>query len=456
MKTNKKVSYPHIKTGGGAAAANISDLLQLKRSVMACMLWEDTAYEGGVRIADKIKETIAKVKPRDVVNLAILAREDMKLRHVPLYMARCMAELPTHKAWVADLLYKIIQRPDELTEFLSIYWRLGKCPISAQVKKGLAKAFTKFDEYQLAKYNRDAAIKLRDVLFLCHAKPKDHGQTLLWQKLIDNTLTTPDTWEVELSQSTNKGESWIRLLTQQKLGALALLRNLRNMIKARVPDAYVKEALRKVESSRVLPFRFVAAARHAPRFEQDIEVAMLKCLADYPKFSGKSVIIIDESGSMGLPISSKSQMSRYDAAHAIAILLRERCEDVQVYATAGNDYNRSHATVLVPARRGFALATALTESKRLIGDGGIFLKQVMDFVKEHEKFAERVIVITDEQDCDIKCNPLTADAFGKRNYLINIASNTNGIGYGKWLHIDGFSEACIDYIYEYEAELDGL
>ena len=149
-------------------------------------------------------------------------------------------------------------------------------------------------------------------------------------------------------------------------------------------------------------------------------------------------------------------MSRYDAAHAIAILLRERCEDVQVYATAGNDYSRSHATVLVPARRGFALSTVLKESNRLIGQGGIFLKQVMDFVKEHEKFAERVIVITDEQDCDIKCNPQTADAFGKRNYLINIASNTNGIGYGKWLHIDGFSEACIDYIYEYETELDGL
>ena len=102
-------------------------------------------------------------------------------------------------------------------------------PLSGQVKKGLAAAFPKFDEYQLAKYDRGGPIKLRDVLFLCHAKPRDAAQAGVWKKLIWGRLTTPDTWEVALSSGADKREAWERLLRENKLGALALLRNLRNM-----------------------------------------------------------------------------------------------------------------------------------------------------------------------------------------------------------------------------------
>ncbi|MCO6763737.1 hypothetical protein KQH43_32080, partial [Streptomyces sp. EL5] len=73
----------------------------------------------------------------------------------------------------------MIQRPDEMTELLAIYWAdaLGpqqqrkRQPVSAQIKKGLARALTKFDAYQLAKYDRDGAVRIKDVLFLVHAKP---------------------------------------------------------------------------------------------------------------------------------------------------------------------------------------------------------------------------------------------------------------------------------------------
>jgi hypothetical protein len=35
--------------------------------------------------------------------------------------------------------------------------------------------------------------------------------------------------------------------------------------------------------------------------------------------------------------------------------------------------------------------------------------------------------------------------------VVNVASNRNGIGYGAWTHIDGWSEAIIDYIAKLEA-----
>src|SRR5580700_5927019 len=84
---------------------------------------------------------------------------------------REMARLPTHRALVAETLVQAIQRADELAEFLVIYWAEGRTPLSGQVKKGLAAAFTKFDEYALAKYDRANAVRLRDVLFPRPAKP---------------------------------------------------------------------------------------------------------------------------------------------------------------------------------------------------------------------------------------------------------------------------------------------
>jgi 60 kDa SS-A/Ro ribonucleoprotein len=153
MKTNiKKVVQPTFTHEGGRAKV-VGSLLDLRRSVLATMLWEDDFYENGQTIADRIKSLIPKVKAEKVAELAIEARTKGKLRHVPLLMVREMARIPTHRHLVADTLNSVVQRPDELTEFLAIYYKEGKQPLSAQVKKGLAAAFTKFDEYQLAKYS---------------------------------------------------------------------------------------------------------------------------------------------------------------------------------------------------------------------------------------------------------------------------------------------------------------
>ena len=82
---------------------------------------------------------------------------------------------------------------------MAIYWAdvLGpeqqrkRRPLSAQIKKGLARALTKFDAYQLAKYDRDGAVRIRDVLFLTHAKPKDAEQEKVWKQLVDGELPRP-------------------------------------------------------------------------------------------------------------------------------------------------------------------------------------------------------------------------------------------------------------------------
>lgn len=450
--------------------ASVNHEEQLHRSVMSCMLWEDSFYESGEEIAKRIAHLVKQVEPSKVAKIAIDARTSQKLRHVPLLLAREMARLDTHKGLVGKLLPEIIQRADELSEFLAIYWKDGKCPLSAQVKKGLAAAFGNFNEYQLAKYNRDGAVKLRDAMFLCHPKPPDvgrvaikhrvykdgHAKSLLrhtdslYHKLAEGTLATPDTWEVQLSSGANKWETFTRLMEQDKLGGLAFLRNLRNMQESGVSKALVVDYAKRVSLDRVLPFRFIAAYRAVPAWQNLIEQMMFRCLERTPKLPGKTVLIIDTSGSMhGKKVSAKSDLSRLDAAGALAILIKEVAENPVIYATAGNDTSRVHATMQVPARRGFELSRIFSdmqlESK--IGHGGIFLRQVMDYVANQEVEADRVIVVTDEQDMSSdKFDPSKANAFGDYNYLVNVSCEKNGIAYNKFTHINGWSEAIVDYI----------
>ncbi len=274
------------RTHEGAPARHVSSELQLRRAVLACMLWEDQFYEDGVAIAGRIRELAAKSPAEQVAALAVEARDKMKLRHAPLLLVREMARLATHRHLVAETLMKVIQRADELSEFVAIYWSEGKQPLSAQAKKGLAGAFTKFDEYALAKYNRATPVKLRDVLFLCHAKPVDAAQAELWKRLAAGELSTPDTWEVALSSGADKREAWERLLTGRKLGALALLRNLCNMAEVGVDEQLIASSLEQMKTERVLPFRFIAAARYAPQWEAELEKAMFRSLESQARLRG--------------------------------------------------------------------------------------------------------------------------------------------------------------------------
>ena len=428
LNTKEKAKVTHE----GAPAMNIDAYQELKRSLMACMLWEDTFYESGIEISQRIEKLVGQVKPEEAKNLAIEAREQMKLRHAPLLAVRAMAKLPEHKKLVGETLAKIIQRPDELTEFLAIYWKDGKEPLASQVKKGLAKAFTKFDAYQLAKYNRDGQVKLRDVMFLVHPKPLNTKQEKTWKQLVDGTLPAPDTWEVALSTGKNKKETWTRLLLEKKLGSLALLRNLRNMKEVGVDASLIAESIKQMKVDKVLPFRFISAAQYAPEFTEELEEAMLKNLERERKLRGKTILLIDVSASMEDTLSGRSEMTRMDAAASLAILARELCREVEIY-TFSND------VVEVPNIRGFKLVDAIIDRQY---HSGTYLGKAVEEINRESY--DRLIVFTDEQSHDYVPQPKG------RGYMINVANYENGVGYGEWVHIDGFSENILKYIQELE------
>lgn len=429
MKLNTAPKYQVKAHGGAPAFPHITPIQQLRRSVLSCLLWEDSFYEDGKDIAQRIEETAALVSPEELAALAVEARSTFNLRHVPLLLLSALAK--RGGSIVSETIEKTIQRPDELAEFLTVYWRNGKTPIAKQIKKGLAKAFAKFDAHSLSKYNRDSAIKLRDVLFMVHAKPSDEAQAAIWKQLVDGTLPPADTWEADLSAGKDKRETFERLIRENKLGYLALLRNLRNMTAAGVNSDLLRDAiLARRGAHRVFPFRYVAAARACPQMEPVLDQALSEAISDMKPLPGKTAVLVDVSGSMDSPLSAKSDLKRIDAAAALASIIHG---DLRVFTF-------SNAIVEVPPRRGMAGVDAVIRSQPHSSTALAEAVSIINAKVPHD----RLIVITDEQ----ATTGGIPHPVAKRAYMINVASYKNGVGYGAWTHLDGFSEGVLRWISE--------
>jgi 60 kDa SS-A/Ro ribonucleoprotein len=448
-----------IRTHEGAPALLVSPELALRRSVCSCLLWENTFYEDGEDIAARIVRLAGQVTPKVLADLAYDARTYFNLRHVPLLLCSVLAHTHSGSRLIGDTITDTIQRADEISEFLAVYAKVNgveprdvKKKLSAQVKKGLARAFAKFDRYQIAKYFSPSAesgqpIKARDAMFLSHPRPVDDEQAELWKDLIAGKAKSADTWEVALSAGKDKKETFTAQLEGGKLGYLALLRNLRNMVQAGVDQALIERAiLARRGARRVLPFRYVAAARACPQMVPAIDQALGQAIAELPSLGGQTVVLVDVSGSMDGKLSDKSDLTRIDAAAALAAIIPGDCRV----------FTFSEQCVEVSAKRGMAGIEAIRESQP---HRGTYLgKAILQLQGGSEHFSlaqtrgsphvemDRLIVVSDEQSHDAVPTPTA-----KHAYLINVAPYRNGVGYGeRWMHIDGFSEQALRFIKEYE------
>ena len=382
---------PTAFTHEGAPAKRIDTLAQLRRSVCSCLLWEKEFYEDGQAIADRIVELARQVSLEELGALALEVRETHNLRHVPLLLTSVLAERGSGDSIVRRTIGKTVQRADEMGEFLAIYANhrgvtVGelKPVLTAQIKKGLAAAFRRFDAYQLAKYNRAVGVTLRDVLRLVHPRPETDEQSAMWKAVLDGTLNAPDTWEVALSGGADKRQTWERLLGYQKLGYMALLRNLRNMVKAGVDADLIREAiLARKGARRVLPFRYVSAARACPQFEPELDKALVATLTETLPLDGETLLLVDVSGSMDwAKISGKSDLTRIDAGATLAAM----------WPGKRRVFTFSNQVVEVPPRLGMAGVDAIKQSQR---HGGTYMGEA---IREINKIPhDRLIVFTDEQ-----------------------------------------------------------
>ena len=285
----------------GEKAFVITPELELYSLVVTCSL-SGKFYESGGEQMGRIIDLVGKVSPEFVAKLAVYTRSEMHLRSVPLLLVVALARVHNGDDLVARTIERVVLRADEIMELLMCYQLLNPAAgrkklgnLSHQVQVGLQRAFNNFDEYQFAKYNRgNLEVKLRDALFVVHPKAKDAAQQAIFDKIADDNLAVPYTWETELSalgqehcdSDQDKKEAfrakWEELIASRKVGYMAQLRNLRNMLEAGVSPALIEQVCRylsasqNVLASKQLPFRYLSAYREVESVVNDC-TAMVLC-----------------------------------------------------------------------------------------------------------------------------------------------------------------------------------
>lgn len=473
MKTNVKKTSPNAY---GNQTRELTAYEKLQRSAINCLLWEDTFYEDGESIADRIKKYMEQVTPEQARSVLKEAKVDNKLRHMPLFLLVNMAK---NGYLTAEDVANTITRVDDMSELLSLYWSTdwkdsmghtvkNKHTVPKSIVKGIQKALPKFDEYQLAKYRGDRYdVSLKTVIKMTHPKPENAEMEALWGRAINGNLATPDTWEVGLTNChtpAEKKDFWTRMLTEKtekgfnKLGALALIRNLRNMQSVNVDEDNIRSALSSASMSRILPFQLVTAARYAPQLEDVLETKLLESIDSMEKLEGDTVVLLDTSGSMRSPLSGKGETTCQDVAASMGAIIRGVCNKSIIYTFQEN------IQVVPSGRKGFALIDCV---RRAPSGGTSVIDCTNDAIRLYKeshngKYPARVIVVTDEQTnsdgtgrswrrgTTVKLDSLPSNCNG---YIINVGTYENGVGYNNscnYVHINGWSENVLKYISSYE------
>ncbi|WP_046243367.1 TROVE domain-containing protein [Hymenobacter terrenus] len=409
----------------GAAAFTLTPQVELYAAVATAAL-SDQFYEKADTRLQRLRELVAKNDPIFVAQLAVYARESLNLRSVPLVLCVELARLHRGDNLVSRLVARVVQRPDEITELLAFYAQAnGRSGpkilnrVSKQLQKGLALSFNRFDGYQLAKYDRDGAVRLRDALFLVHPNAKDEAQQALFNQLVRGELPTPYTWETELSavgqqayanpaeRAAAVARTWETLIASGKLGYMALLRNLRNILEANVSAAAITQVCATlanraaVARSKQLPFRFLAAFREVKTLSSGYVAAVLAALeeaiahsaANLRGFGAETRVVVacDVSGSMQQPISPRSKVLLYDVSLVLGMLLQSRCQNV-VAGMFGNTWKR------ISLPRGPVLRN-VEEFYRREGEVGYSTNGhlVIQDLRQRRDVVDKVMIFTDVQ-----------------------------------------------------------
>lgn len=438
----------------GGVAFTMNPEMEMTHAVLTTFL-EDKYYEKGADRLARIQKLVAANKPQFVANLAIVARHEFNLRSVSHVLLGELAKLHTGDSLVKDTIVACAIRPDDLTELVAY---VGS-PLPKQVKRGVRNALLKFNRYQLAKYKGEGkSVSLVDLFNLTHPKPKHatEEQREAWKDLINGNLASFDTWETEISNSSTEDRKakWEALVRGNKLGYMALIRNLNNLIKNGVSEDVVKMAAEKlsnpeeVKRSKQLPFRFVTAYDNVSGnrvFTDAISAAIDIAVGNVPELPGKTLIAVDSSGSMGGGWGSAGADTPMAKASIFgATLVKSNASaDLVLYDTSLKEMKVSGRTPVIDL-------TNKIRSEAM--GGGTDTGLVFRYIAQSNKHYDRVIIISDNEAWASYTQGAYND-YKKQTgqdpfvYAIDIAGyGTTDLKGGKVFHLTGWSSRLLDFI----------
>lgn len=393
----------------------------------------ETEEERMTRFYDLTDQMINKYGPEFVAKASIFARDVCGMRTATHMVA---SKLNEQKFDSKRRYFKsIVRRPDDISEILACVDSLGDKRSHAMIR-GFGDALSCMSAYQLGKYkmeNHDYS--LVDCVNICHPKANDQ-----LTKLMNGTLESPYTWEVSISSAKDdkdKAQKWYALVRDDKLGLMAEIRNLNNILEATdhlglssskkminlVANQITDEE--KIKKSLVLPMRFYTAYKNL-RYRNTtlinaLDQAFLTSVENMPTLDGNNCLILDVSVSMMDRISPKSDLTIAEASAVYAVAFFLANDNVSL-VKFGNDAkffttNRFDSP--------FHLIEQFIDNENL-GGGTDFSKALLAIKNSGKKF-DRVISFSDEQTFD--------NHYSWRGHqidvkdMINADINTNGTQY---------------------------
>jgi 60 kDa SS-A/Ro ribonucleoprotein len=421
MKFNKTETISTKFKNNPSATANnegglafIPDLhTDLMLRVATALVNENSFYKSGARMDVELIQTVQKMclfDPTFVLKLANYARKELNLRSVSTMLLAEFANsgaprIGDERKWVTDT----IRRPDDITELIAYQLSRNSATgrtrqkIPMLLKAGIREAFHKFDAYQLAKYDRDGAVKLADALRITRPKPVSDKESEMFKNLRNRTLPTPETWETTISREGNTKDAWTKILP--KMGYFAILRNIRNMLEAgvdmQVVSAYIADPVR-VEKSRLFPFRFYSAYTElsSRSFEpthnaqvgiitEALEKAMDFSATRFPPLYGSSFIMLDVSGSMTQGISRKSRIRARDIALLFGAMSSRICGSKTICRFATHfDF------ATISGRSTLSDAAGLGSNTDRLG-GATYAHFPIQYIREKQEQYDRILMFSD-------------------------------------------------------------
>lgn len=382
----------------GHAAYGMTDKSKLVTQVLTSFFDEAKFYQKDDADMKKLIPRVIQKDPQFVSNLAVFARREFNMRSVAHVLTAYLAHEEKGKPFVRSTVKGVSLRGDDVTEIMAFYLSTFGKPIPNSLKKGINDVLVTFDEYTLAKYKGEGhTVKMRDLLCLCRPKPQNMAQEKMWKRCLEGTLEIPETWETQLSANGNNRETWEKLIDGGKIGYMAYLRNLRNILKANprnISMVYKKLADPvAVRKSRQLPFRFLSAYKSlngigTSKVYDVLEDAIDASVENLPKLPGKTVIAVDISGSMSSPVSAKSDIRCCDIGMMLGVIANRICDDAVFYTFNDDIWRKSLST------RGGIISTVAKEAKSF---GGTRMELPFIAMQRGNIYADRIIIISDNE-----------------------------------------------------------
>ena len=446
-----RTTAQNTKTFEGAPAYSRDAKSDLFLLAVSNFYGEDTFYE---KADDRSKRftglvrTVAADDPAWITSFIVWLRNKANIRTAAVVAAveaakvMLVADQPGSGVGPSRQLLRdffAVARPDEPAEAFAYWLATYGRKMPGGIRRGIGDGATaKYNEMAFIKWNGgDKAVRMADVIEMCHPDPKSFSQSALFKYILDvrrdpktpipqslpmlekraAILALPDkakrdlmlgddseqilreagiTWEQASSWGAMTGPVWEKLI--DVMGYMALMRNLRNLQEAGISREATKLVVERLESqtavlnSRQLPFRFLAAYRAATggQWATALETAMQYSTGNVPSLPGRTLVLVDTSGSMSqLGFSAKGTVTPVMAGALFGVALASKGEQVDLFGFADRTFQHQ-------VRKG---AGVLREAERFCGRIGEVGHgtQTAAALKATFNGHNRVIIVTDEQ-----------------------------------------------------------